>query len=95
MTLNNSMSITPSPPGQAKGVRFEHGSLLGGKIRAARVSSQWKSTSWVHLDGTENRIRQLRAGLTKSPVTDGKVLIIGKSTSPLVNRNSQVKSSVR
>src|SRR5277367_4976154 len=45
MTLNNSMSITPSPPGQAKGARFEHGSVLGGKTRAARVSSQWKSTS--------------------------------------------------
>jgi hypothetical protein len=38
------MSITPSPPGQAKGERFEHGSVLGGKTRAARVSSQWKST---------------------------------------------------
>jgi hypothetical protein len=44
MTLNNSMSITPSPPGQAKGAKFEHGSVLGGKTRAARVSSQWKST---------------------------------------------------
>jgi 3-hydroxyacyl-CoA dehydrogenase len=38
------MSITPSPLGQAKGVRFEHGSVLGGKTWAARVSSQWKST---------------------------------------------------
>src|SRR5271168_3332940 len=45
MTLNNSMSITPLPPGQAKGVRFEHGSVLGGKIPAARVSSQRKSTT--------------------------------------------------
>src|SRR5580692_4585640 len=44
MTLNNSMSITPSSPGQAKGERFEHGSVLGGKTRSARVSSQWKST---------------------------------------------------
>jgi hypothetical protein len=44
MTLNNSMSITPSPPGHAKRVKFEHGSVLGGKTRAARVSSQWKST---------------------------------------------------
>jgi putative NADPH-quinone reductase len=39
------MSITPSPPGQAKEERFEHGSVLGGKTRAARVSSQWKSTA--------------------------------------------------
>ena len=33
------------PPSQAKGIRFEHGSVLGGKTRAARVSSQWKSTT--------------------------------------------------
>ena len=38
--------------------------------------------SWVHLDGTENRVRQLRAALTKSPNPEGNVLIIGKSTSP-------------
>jgi hypothetical protein len=44
MTLNNSMSITPMPPAKAKGARFEHGSVLGGKTRGARVSSQWKST---------------------------------------------------
>jgi hypothetical protein len=31
MTLNNSMSITPSPPGQAKGERFEHGQFSGEK----------------------------------------------------------------
>src|SRR5271155_1367829 len=28
----------------AKGGRFEHGSVLGGKTRTVRVSSQWKST---------------------------------------------------
>src|SRR5271170_5341958 len=50
MTHNNSMSITPSSPGQAKGERFEHGSVLGGKTRGARVSSQWKST-WSAHDG--------------------------------------------
>jgi hypothetical protein len=33
------------PPAKAKGARFEHGSVLGGKTRAARVNSQWKSTS--------------------------------------------------
>ena len=32
------------PPAKAKGERFEHGSVLGGKTRSARVSSQWKST---------------------------------------------------
>jgi hypothetical protein len=50
MTLNNSMSITPSPPGQAKRVKFEHGSVLGGKTRSARVSSQWKSTSFIRIN---------------------------------------------
>ncbi len=43
-TLNNSMSSTPRSPAMAQGERFEHGSVLGGKTRAARVSSQWKST---------------------------------------------------
>jgi hypothetical protein len=40
----HSMSITPMPPAKAKGARFEHGSVLGGKTRGAPVSSQWKST---------------------------------------------------
>src|SRR5271154_4753557 len=51
MTLNNSMSITPSPPGHAKRIKFEHGSVLGGKTRAARVSSQWKSTVSFYANG--------------------------------------------
>ena len=38
--------------------------------------------TWVHLDGTENRVRQLRAASTRAPDRDGTVLIIGKSTSP-------------
>jgi DNA helicase-2/ATP-dependent DNA helicase PcrA len=38
--------------------------------------------SWVHLDGSENRVRQLRAASTRPPDRDGTVLIIGKSTSP-------------
>ena len=37
---------------------------------------------WVHLDGTEDRIRQLRAARTVGPDRDGSVLIIAKSTSP-------------
>ncbi|WP_198033115.1 hypothetical protein [Methylosinus sp. PW1] len=47
MTLNNSMSITPRSPTTVEGERFEHGSVLGGKTRAAWVSSQWKSTGGV------------------------------------------------
>lgn len=38
--------------------------------------------SWVHLDGTENRVRQLRAASTKAPDRDGTVLIIGDSRRP-------------
>jgi DNA helicase-2/ATP-dependent DNA helicase PcrA len=38
--------------------------------------------SWVYLDGTEDRARQLRAARTPAPERDGSVLIIGKSTSP-------------
>jgi hypothetical protein len=37
---------------------------------------------WVHLDGTEDRVRQLRAARIEVPDRDGSVLIIGKSTSP-------------
>jgi hypothetical protein len=55
MTLNNSMSITPSLPGHANGAKFEHGSVLGGKTRAARVSSQWKSTKSHFLRLGQNR----------------------------------------
>jgi len=42
------MSITQMPPAKAKGARFEHGSVLGGKTQAAWVSSQWKSTRCSH-----------------------------------------------
>ncbi|WP_051465624.1 hypothetical protein [Methylosinus sp. LW3] len=38
------MSITPRSPATVEGERVEHGSVLGGKTRAAWVSSQWKST---------------------------------------------------
>jgi hypothetical protein len=44
MTLNNSMSITPLSPAQMAWVGFKHGSVLDGKIPAAWVSSQRKST---------------------------------------------------
>jgi RHS repeat-associated protein len=59
MTLNNSMSITPMPPAKAKGERFEHGSVLGGKTRAARVSSQWKSTGQGHLISTTDPLSRV------------------------------------
>jgi hypothetical protein len=37
---------------------------------------------WVHLDGTDDRARQLRAACTKAPGREGAVLIIGRSSSP-------------
>jgi len=42
-----------------------------------------EEVTWIHLDGTEDRLRQLRAGRTKAPDHEGNVLIIGKSTSPV------------
>jgi hypothetical protein len=38
--------------------------------------------SWVHLDGTEDRARQLRAGQNRAPTENGAVLIIGDSRNP-------------
>jgi hypothetical protein len=59
MTLNNSMSITPVPPAKVKGARFQHGSVLGGKTRRARVSSQWKSTETATTADAEVMHRRL------------------------------------
>jgi hypothetical protein len=67
-----SRSITPCRslrcPPKAKGARSEHGSVLGGKARGARLSSQWKSTvrPWRESDDSSSpmvsieRTRQLR-----------------------------------
>jgi len=38
--------------------------------------------SWIHLDGTEDRVRQLRAAQTRAPTRNGTALIIGDSRSP-------------
>lgn len=38
--------------------------------------------TWVNLDGTEDRVRQLRAAQTRAPTQNGAVLIIGDSRSP-------------
>ena len=52
--------------------------------------------SWVHLDGTEDRVRQLRAARTRSPERDGTVLIIGNSKSPASQQEfaSQIPGAV-
>lgn len=42
---------------------------------------------WVHLDGTEDMVRQMRAARTAPPAADGRVLIIGRSTSPQSQRD--------
>lgn len=42
---------------------------------------------WVHLDGTEDMVRQMRAARTTPPTAEGRVLIIGRSTSPQSQRD--------
>jgi hypothetical protein len=46
-----------------------------------------EEVSWVHLDGTEDLARQMRAARTAPPTVDGRVLIIGRSTSPQSQRD--------
>lgn len=46
-----------------------------------------EEVSWVHLDGTEDIVRQMRAARTAPPTADGRVLIIGRSTSPQSQRD--------
>lgn len=56
------------------------GKLLKGEpidLRAAPAG-----VNWIELDGTEDHLRQLRAGRVRPPADDGHVLIIGESTSP-------------
>jgi AAA domain len=54
--------------------------LIGGM--PINLRSAPPEASWIHLDGTENRARQLRAASIRAPHPNGTVLIIGKSTSP-------------
>src|ERR1700733_914715 len=54
MTLNNSMSITLKPPAKAKGARFEHGSVLGGKTRSPQAGP-WGIEELIRLTGLERR----------------------------------------
>jgi hypothetical protein len=46
-----------------------------------------EEVSWVHLDGTEDMVRQMRAARTAPPTADGRVLIIGRSTDPPSQRD--------
>lgn len=50
--------------------------------KAVDLSRAPAQVTFVHLDGTEDRTRQLRAARTEAPSRTGSVLIIGKSTSP-------------
>ena len=52
--------------------------------------------SWVHLDGTEDRARQIRAAQTRAPSPNGAVLIIGDSRRPPRQRRfaSQIPGAV-
>jgi hypothetical protein len=44
------------------------------------------AVTWVHLDGTNDHQRRLKAARVKPPGADGRVLIIGDSTSPKSQR---------
>jgi hypothetical protein len=47
---------------------------------------------WVHLDGTEDMVRKLKAARTPSAESDGGVLIIGSSTNPPSQRDFASKT---
>jgi DNA helicase-2/ATP-dependent DNA helicase PcrA len=53
--------------------------LRGAPIELSTAPSE---VSWVHLDGKENRKRQIRAAHVRAPTEAGGVLIIGNSRSP-------------
>ena len=46
------------------------------------LASMPPEATWEHLDGTEDRARQMRAALTSAPSPNGSVLIIGDSKNP-------------
>ena len=52
------------------------------KGQAIDLVSAPAEVSWVQLDGTDDRNRQLRAAQTRAPSPEGAVLIIGNSRSP-------------
>ena len=56
------------------------GKLLRGEPVDLRTAPA--GVTWVHLDGTNDHKRRLKAARARPPVTDGRVLIIGDSTSP-------------
>jgi hypothetical protein len=53
-----SIKLTDTQRVLAKGARFEHGSVLGGKTRSARVSSQWKSMRALCSEKLAHRMRE-------------------------------------
>jgi len=59
--------------------------LLGGERIDLLAAPE--EVDWVHLDGTDDMARQMRAARTASPTADGRVLIIGRSTSPKAQRD--------
>ncbi|MEQ8654758.1 MAG: UvrD-helicase domain-containing protein [Kiloniellales bacterium] len=58
--------------------------LLDGQ--AIDLTTAPEEVSWVHLDGTENMVRMMRAAQIAPPTANGRVLIIGRSTSPQSQR---------
>ena len=56
------------------------GKLLRGEPVDLRTAPE--GVTWVQLDGTNDHERRLEAARVRPPVADGRVLIIGDSTSP-------------
>lgn len=54
--------------------------LLAG--RAIDLKKAPPEVQWVHMDGTDDHTRRLKAGLTRAPSTNGGVLIIGDAVNP-------------
>lgn len=52
------------------------------KGRTVDLTAAPREVSWIHLDGTDDRKRQLRAAQTRAVTEGGSVLIIGDSKSP-------------
>lgn len=64
--------------------------------QAVDLADAPNEVSWVRLDGTEDRVRQIRAAQTRAATPAGSVLIIGNSRSPPSQQQfaSQIQGAV-
>lgn len=54
--------------------------------RPINLNTAPPEVQWVHMDGTEDHGRRLKAGQTRAPGADGTVLIIGDAVNPKAQR---------